>query len=466
MHRELQKMKHQLEEEKKNVMRLELALEAENERFDSEKGAAQQLLRAVERDVGKGRTGRDVLLDIEELIRELYYRDGASLHLEELEDEHRENINFSNVVNDIRDSVDKVIEEMIQDFFKRDPFPKKSDGVVRDITTLREFSIDVKREKNSYVRACNSLGKQYEAKSALEQQMRRWKEKLVEIALDESQCRPDNEKLMEDIDTVKALLRKDTAQREDVRGNRKTRISARNTVQSRIDHLRKYIHADLEAGERRRMQGLLRELKDVNRKLEGAEKRAVTAQKISVTKDERARITRVVRLMLQNHRPLFRNYLDSDSVEKLVHPMVRIPIHILEDTKGIECPEILDKSDVAPDQVEDLMQIFRLEEDIPEDSDPYIIGEMLKEFLRSLNEPLLTYKRYPAFDAINDLSSKNAVDELGMAIEELPKVRRATLAYLITFLSNVERHSRTNQMDTDRLADVFGPLLLRPFKDY
>src|SRR5690242_19117125 len=39
-----------------------------------------------------------------------------------------------------------------------------------------------------------------------------WKEKLVEIALDEKLCRPDNDRLLEDIDAVKALLKKDDTQ--------------------------------------------------------------------------------------------------------------------------------------------------------------------------------------------------------------------------------------------------------------
>jgi len=42
--------------------------------------------------------------------------------------------------------------------------------------------------------------------------MNQWKEKLVEIALDEELCRPDNEKLLEDIDVVKSLLKKDDTQ--------------------------------------------------------------------------------------------------------------------------------------------------------------------------------------------------------------------------------------------------------------
>ena len=62
------------------------------------------------------------------------------------------------------------------------------------------------------MRACNRLGEQYTLKSELEHQMNQWREKLVEIALDEKQCTPENEQLLEDIDAVKGLLRKDDTQ--------------------------------------------------------------------------------------------------------------------------------------------------------------------------------------------------------------------------------------------------------------
>lgn len=41
--------------------------------------------------------------------------------------------------------------------------------------------------------------------------MNDWKQKLVEIALDDELCRPDNEDLLDDIEVVKALLKKDDA---------------------------------------------------------------------------------------------------------------------------------------------------------------------------------------------------------------------------------------------------------------
>lgn len=131
------------------------------------------------------KTSKNVLLDIEELIRQLYYRDGGALHIEELEDEHRENSKFVEIVTDIRDSVQRVIDDSRDDFYENDPIPKEREDVriryrrqssshtmpfqvVSQIRELRRFKKKVKRAKNDFVRACNSLGKQYEEKSDIE----------------------------------------------------------------------------------------------------------------------------------------------------------------------------------------------------------------------------------------------------------------------------------------------------------
>lgn len=52
-----------------------------------------------------------------------------------------------------------------------------------------------------------------------------------------------------------------------------------------------------------------------------------------------------------------------------------------------------------------------------------------------------------------------------MAIDDLPQFRRATLTVLLDFLQKVIRYAEDNTMDALRLADVFGPLILRPVRE-
>ncbi len=153
-----------------------------------------------------------VLLDIEDLIRQLYYHEGAALKIHELEEEYKENIKFIDIVNDLRKSVDQIIDELVSDYYEYDPIPRDPNQVRQDVIELRRFRNDVKKEKNHFVRACNKLAAEYEAKSALEKQMHEWKEKLVSICKNPEKCNPDDKDLMEDLDEVRQLLKDDTVQ--------------------------------------------------------------------------------------------------------------------------------------------------------------------------------------------------------------------------------------------------------------
>lgn len=114
--------------------------------------------------------------------------------------------------------------------------------------------------------------------------------------------------------------------------------------------------------------------------------------------------------------------------------MVRRPISYLE-RRGVRCKDILSNVRLPPaNKVQDLKDGFysgnvqepsllrlppssRLDlpfiafvwcmqdMDIPDGSDPYVIGELLKEYFRDLRQPLCTYKRYEVFDQINGNAS-------------------------------------------------------------
>lgn len=108
-------------------------------------------------------------------------------------------------------------------------------------------------------------------------------------------------------------------------GYRKTRLSARTAVQNEVEKLRAQLHEGQGSDRKRyaaglatdihsrhsRYQGLLRDLKDANKQLETREKRAVMAQTFSVTKEQKERITKVVKLMLVNYKVLFRQHIDN-----------------------------------------------------------------------------------------------------------------------------------------------------------
>ncbi len=256
-----------------------------------------------------------------------------------------------------------------------------------------------------------------------------------------------------------------------------------------MHELRQFILEDISGSEHKRMQTLLCDLKDLNKKLQSTNKAAVLQKDFYVTKEERQRITKIVSLMVQHYRTLFKDFISSP-VNDQVHPMVKLPITFLE-KKGLRHKDLLGNSkEPPPAKVEKWKEAFYSGKDvkIPDSTDPYVISQLLKEYLRDLNEPLCTYKRYTEFDNINDIAPANMLKELRASIEELPKVRRfslssslycpeklltrcvylcgrATLTVLIGFLNKVSRFSDDNGMAITKLADLFGPLLLRPFKE-
>lgn len=88
-------------------------------------------------------------------------------------------------------------------------------------------------------------------------------------------------------------------------------------------------------------------------------------------------------------------------------------------------------------------------------SDIHAICGCLKDFLRSLSEPLLTYRLWERFvKAAEDGSDGEA--GLYQAISELPQANRDTLAYLIIHLQKVCESPQTG-MSASSLAKMFGP---------
>jgi hypothetical protein len=52
--------------------------------------------------------------------------------------------------------------------------------------------------------------------------------------------------------------------------------------------------------------------------------------------------------------------------------------------------------------------------DIPDGTDPYVVGELLKEYFRDLKKPLCTYKRYEHFDHVNGTYTTRQLDPFAL----------------------------------------------------
>ncbi|XP_047194308.1 rac GTPase-activating protein 1 isoform X2 [Hippoglossus stenolepis] len=92
--------------------------------------------------------------------------------------------------------------------------------------------------------------------------------------------------------------------------------------------------------------------------------------------------------------------------------------------------------------------------------DVHVVCGLLKDFLRKLNEPLVTFKLHRTFMEASELSDEdNSSAIFYQTIAELPKSNRDTLAFLMLHLHKVIKSPQC-QMDQNNLARVFGPTIV------
>uniref|UniRef100_H2ML86 Rac GTPase-activating protein 1 n=1 Tax=Oryzias latipes TaxID=8090 RepID=H2ML86_ORYLA len=92
--------------------------------------------------------------------------------------------------------------------------------------------------------------------------------------------------------------------------------------------------------------------------------------------------------------------------------------------------------------------------------DIHAITGLLKDFLRNLKEPLLTFHLNRAFmDAAEVSDDDNSKALMYQTIADLPQPNRDTLAFLVIHLQRVA-DSLDTKMDISNLARVFGPTIV------
>uniref|UniRef100_A0A1A9WLZ2 Rho-GAP domain-containing protein n=1 Tax=Glossina brevipalpis TaxID=37001 RepID=A0A1A9WLZ2_9MUSC len=109
-----------------------------------------------------------------------------------------------------------------------------------------------------------------------------------------------------------------------------------------------------------------------------------------------------------------------------------------------------------------------------DDTSPHDVATLLKEFLRDLPEPLLSNKLYRAFLATQKIRNRRLqMEAISHLVKLLPPAHRDTLYVLLKFLAKVaacsddispsdnKQHINGNKMDSNNLATIFAPNILR-----
>eukprot|EP00056_Hartaetosiga_gracilis_P008750 m.125893 g.125893 ORF g.125893 m.125893 type:complete len:453 (-) comp12986_c0_seq3:1771-3129(-) len=113
-------------------------------------------------------------------------------------------------------------------------------------------------------------------------------------------------------------------------------------------------------------------------------------------------------------------------------------------------------------EVKELKQAFSQARLPPiHEADVHSVASLLKEYLRQLPEPLLTYGLYDSFmDITQDMKQHNGskdVELLKPLVKSLPYNNFTVLKYLCEFLEEVAAHSAVNKMSLVNIATVFAP---------
>uniref|UniRef100_A0A8C0X695 Rho GTPase-activating protein 10 n=1 Tax=Castor canadensis TaxID=51338 RepID=A0A8C0X695_CASCN len=91
------------------------------------------------------------------------------------------------------------------------------------------------------------------------------------------------------------------------------------------------------------------------------------------------------------------------------------------------------------------------------------ITSALKQYLRSLPEPLMTYELHGEFIVpVKSGSPESRVNAIHFLVHKLPEKNKEMLDILVKHLTNVSNHSKQNLMTVANLGVVFGPTLMRP----
>ncbi|XP_061665880.1 rac GTPase-activating protein 1 isoform X2 [Syngnathoides biaculeatus] len=93
-------------------------------------------------------------------------------------------------------------------------------------------------------------------------------------------------------------------------------------------------------------------------------------------------------------------------------------------------------------------------------SDVHVVCGFLKDFLRKLKEPLVTFKLHRNFMAASEMSDdQKSTATVIRTVAELPKPHRDTLAFLMLHFHKVMQSPKC-QMDQNNLSRVLGPTLV------
>jgi hypothetical protein len=93
---------------------------------------------------------------------------------------------------------------------------------------------------------------------------------------------------------------------------------------------------------------------------------------------------------------------------------------------------------------------------------PNEVANFMKEILRSLEQPVCPFEKYPEFrDLPKLMSPQKKLESIVTLLRDLPDINRVTLLYLARFFNEVSTYQDKNKMTAYNLAVIITPNLFR-----
>ena len=97
------------------------------------------------------------------------------------------------------------------------------------------------------------------------------------------------------------------------------------------------------------------------------------------------------------------------------------------------------------------------------DLDIHAVTSALKQYFRKLPTPLITYPVYDKLlDACNITPASTRIEVMQRGLQDLPRVHRDVLEFLVFHLKRVVEREKENLMTSQNIAVVFAPTIMRP----
>ncbi|KAK7793841.1 hypothetical protein R5R35_014126 [Gryllus longicercus] len=153
-------------------------------------------------------------------------------------------------------------------------------------------------------------------------------------------------------------------------------------------------------------------------------------------------------------------FIKDHNCGEVIPPVVRQCVEFLSQPDALETEGLFRRS-TSVILVNETRSRFNQGLPVDFNGDVHLAAVILKNFLRDLEEPLMTFELYDEITQFQSIAKEERPRQVKILIlEKLPEDNYQILKYIVQFLSRVMDRSDLNKMTSSNLAVVFGPNLV------